>query len=447
MIDFRHIEIPEPIIFGKKKKLYDDNIYTFDIETISLFKINGEFKVYDNNLTQEFYRDTDKVCCPYLWQFGINDKVYFGREFKDFGKVLCALSDKKVRKFIIVHNLSYEMQFLLDLVDSYEWHISDMCARNLRKPIQFTIDELNITFRCSYMLTNLSLEKSAEKYTSVKKAVGELDYNKAYSPISVLPEKALHYAEMDIVTLYEIMKYFRDEYGHVANIPLTQTGEVRRALLHDVDWFYIRKQWDLVPSEHIYLALVQAFMGGITHSNILYTNKLFKRGVEGCRGVWSYDFSSSYPYVLVVNKYPSEPFFAIRDCDIDRYKNNHCLLYDVTLKNVKSKIFNHYIPYSKMFEVNEGGKGDYKLTIDNGRVTQVKSCRMIVTDLDFQNIKDSYRIGEIKYNNVWASYAKYLDKRVIKFILDRYASKTTLKGVSDKTEFYMKMKQQLNSVY
>ena len=31
--------------------------------------------------------------------------------------------------------------------------------------------------RCSYMLTNLSLEKAAEKYTDVRKAVGDLNYN------------------------------------------------------------------------------------------------------------------------------------------------------------------------------------------------------------------------------------------------------------------------------
>ena len=446
MIDYRYIDIPEPLIFGKKKRLYDDNIYTFDIETISLFNINGEYKPFDLRLSQSFYRDTEKACCPYIWQFGINDKVYYGREFIDFEKVLKALSDKRVTKFIYVHNLSYEMQFLLDIIEKNNWHITNMCARNVRKPIQFTIEELNIVFRCSYMLTNLSLEKSAEKYTSIKKATGDLDYNKAYSPLSKLDERALYYCEMDILTLYEIIKHFIDDYGHIANIPLTQTGEVRRALLKDVDYFYLRHQWELVPPEYMYMALVQAFMGGITHSNILHTNKLFRAGVDGCKGIWSYDFSSSYPFVLVCRKYPSEPFFAIREKDIEKYKDSHCLLYDVTLTNVKAKIYNHYIPFSKMQEVNEGSKGDYKLTIDNGRVTQVKSCRMIVTDCDLQNIIDSYNL-EITYNNIWASFARYLDKRVIKFILDRYSAKTTLKGVEGKEDFYMKMKQQLNSVF
>lgn len=458
MIDFRYIDMPEPVVFRKKRKKYDDNIYTFDIETISLYKINGEFKPYDNRLSQDFYRDTDKAACCYIWQFGVNDKVYFGRELMDFEKVLRNMSSNKVAKFIYVHNLSYEMQWLLDIIEKNHWHIVDMCARNVRKPIQFRIEELNIYFRCSYMLTNLSLEKSAEKYTNIKKAVGDLDYNRAFSPLSVLDRRSLYYCKQDILTLYEIIKYFRDNpdngYGHVANIPLTQTGEVRRALLHELDYWYIRRQWELVPPEHIYLALIQAFMGGMTHTNLLYANKLFKRGYKGadrniigCNGIWSYDFSSSYPYVLVAYKYPSEPFFMIREKDIEMYKEKHCLLYDVTLKNVKAKINNHYIPFSKMKDVNFGSKGDYKLCVDNGRVVTVKECRMIITDCDLECIKKSYHIGEIIYNRTWASYATYLDKRVIKFILDRYSAKTTLKGVKGQEEFYMKMKQQLNSVF
>lgn len=448
MIDFHNINIPEPILFSKKKRFYDDNIFTFDIETISLFKIDGEYRPYLNSLPQTFYRDTDKACVPYIWQFGVNDTVYYGREFNDFERVLKLMSDTRVTRFIYVHNLSYEMQFLLDIIESNNWHITDMCARNVRKPIQFTIKELNITFRCSYMLTNLSLEKSAEKYTNVKKAVNDLDYNRCHSPLSVMNKRELYYCEMDCITLYHIINdYFMNEYGHVANIPLTQTGEVRRALLKEVDFCYLRKQWQLVPPEHIYMALVQAFMGGITHSNILYTNKLIKRGKNGCKvGIWSYDFSSSYPYVLTCFKYPSEPFFLIREKDIERYKDNHCLLYQVRLDDVKSKLFNHYIPYSKVHNVNEGSEGDYKLTIDNGRVTQVKSCEMIITDLDLQNIIDSYYV-DVTYINIWASYSKYLDRRVIKFILDRYSTKTTLKGVEGQEDFYMKMKQQLNSVF
>ena len=61
------------------------------------------------------------------------------------------------------------------------------------------------------MLTNLSLELSAKKYTRRRKAVGSLDYNLAYSPLVPLSKRALHYCEEDILTLYEIIKWFKTD--------------------------------------------------------------------------------------------------------------------------------------------------------------------------------------------------------------------------------------------
>lgn len=453
MHEFQKIVFPEPIVFNSKKKHYDDNIYTFDIETISLFKINGEWVPFNYNFDSKFYVDIEKACCPYIWQFGVNDTVYYGREFMDFAKVLKGLADPYVMKFIYVHNLSYEMQFLLDIIEANNWTIINMCARNIRQPIQFTIKELNITFRCSYMLTNLSLELAAEKYTDVQKAVGDLDYNVAYSPYTSLksfPEKSLYYCEMDIITLYKIILYFRDNekygYKHIRSIPLTQTGEVRRSLRDYVDFYYIKKQWELVPPHHMYCMLLLAFQGGITHANMLYANRIINN-------VWSYDFCSSYPYVLVAYKFPSEPFFTIKENEIDMYKDNYCFLYDVTLKNVRSTKHNHYLSYSKLTDVVddmdiEGGR-PYKKCIDNGRLVKIKSCRTYCTNYDLECIKQSYEC-EIVYNHIWVSFAKYLDKRVINFILDRYVAKTELKGVSEDSaeyQFYMKMKQELNSVF
>lgn len=453
MIPYKDIVFPEPIVFNSKKQHYDDNIYTFDIETISLFKIDGEWQPFDYNFDSKYYTDIEKACCPYIWQFGVNDTVYYGREFMDFEKVLKGLADTYIMKFIYVHNLSYEMQFLLDIIEKNNWTVINMCARNLRQPIQFTIKELNITFRCSYMLTNLSLELAAEKYTDVQKAVGDLDYNVAYSPytsISSFPEKALYYCEMDIISLYKIILYYRDNeqygYKHIRSIPLTQTGEVRRSLRDYVDFYYIKRQWKLVPPHHMYCMLLLAFQGGITHANMLYANRIVNN-------VWSYDFCSSYPYVLVAYKFPSEPFFTIKETEIDMYKENYCFLYDVTLKNVRATKHNHYLSYSKLTDVVddmdiEHGR-PYKKCVDNGRLVKIKSCRTYCTNYDLECIRKSYEC-EIVYNHIWVSFAKYLDRRVINFILDRYVAKTELKGVSEDSsqyQFYMKMKQELNSVY
>lgn len=431
---YTELEEIQPTVWTSKGVMYDDNIYTFDIETISLFKINGKWIPFDYSKPPEFYKDIEKACCPYVWQFSVNRQVYFGREFRDFAKVLKQLSDPFITKYVFVHNLSYETQFLVDIIQDNGWTVTELCARNIRQPIQFKIEELNIYFRCSYMLTNLSLAKSAEKYTNIRKAVGDLDYNIAYSPISPLGKKQFHYIEMDCITVYEIIKWFRNEYGHIKKIPLTQTGEVRTALRHELDYWYFKKTWKLVPPEHIYLALKGAFQGGITHANILHTNHVLK-------DVWSYDFASSYLYTLTCFKFPSEPFFLIREKDIDRYKDKYCLLYDITLEDIKATKHNHYLSYSKLTDKDNEGK-----IIDNGRIIKLKKGRLLCTDYDLKCINMCYSC-KITYNHIWASFARYLDKRVLMFILQKYSDKTTLKGVDGQEDFYMKAKQIANCIF
>ena len=86
MIDYK--EIPwyklrrEQII----KKGYDQTIYTFDIETSSGFIAPGAMvaQPFDYNQPPSYYRNCQKVALCYLWQFGIGDNYYFGRELRDF---------------------------------------------------------------------------------------------------------------------------------------------------------------------------------------------------------------------------------------------------------------------------------------------------------------------------------------------------------------------------
>ena len=434
MIPFEKFKKPKSNTYKYRGKSYDDNIYTFDIETISLFEIDGEFKPFDYNLPAEYYTKHDKVSCCYIWMFGCNDKVYYGRDLQDFGKILEAIGGTSKRVYLYIHNLSYEMQWLFNIFVAYNWHISNICARQVRKPIDFIIEELNIEFRCSYMLTNLSLEKSAEKYTDVKKAVGDLDYNVAYSPLSKLPEKALYYCEMDIITLYKIILYFRTKYKHIKSIPLTQTGEVRYSFRKEVGYWYIKEQQQKVPPAYIYELLMIAFAGGITHGNILYLNMI----MEDC---WSFDFCSSYPWTLVSEDFPTTPFRKINIKQVEKMKDTHCILYRVKLSNIRSKLYNHYIAFYKMINVI----GDP--VIDNGRLSSLNgSCEMVITDIDLEMIELSYTF-DIEYIDIFASRKAKLDPKVIMFILQRYKDKTTLKGIEEQQDYYMKMKQELNSIF
>ena len=418
-----------------KGKLSDDNIFTFDIETISLYYIDGKWQPFDYSRDPEFYEETEKAAACYIWQFGINKQVYYGRELDEFAGVLRKISDPYYTRYIYVHNLSYEMQWLFDIIINNEWHITELCARNLRQPITFKIEELNIYFRCSYMLTNLSLENAARKYTNIEKATGDLNYNVPYSPLSRLPLEAYHYCEYDIRTLYEIIKYFRKTYEHIKCIPLTQTGTVRNSMRDELGFWYIREQQRKVPPIQVYLALSTAFMGGISHGNVLYIGQILK-------DVWGFDFCSSYPYTLCCFEYPDQPFHIIHKKSVDKYKDSHCLLYHVRFKNLRSRYYNHYIPFSKLANIDTTNK-----CVDNGRLVYLYgTCEMIITDIDLEMIKECYEC-EIEIIRVWASRKRRLKKEVVEFILKRYAAKTTLKGVEGQEEYYMKMKQEVNSIF
>lgn len=409
--------------------VYSDIIYTFDIEVSSLFLINGKWTNFDYSIKD--YSNIDKRSCVYICMFGIEDKVYYFRDFEFFEEVLKKISNPRARKIIYIHNLSYEFQFLRMIFKNYT--IENMLASAPHKPISFLIKELNIEFRCSYRLTNLSLEKSAEKYTSIKKKVGDLDYNIARSPLSTLSNKELCYCEYDILTLYEIIKYFKKQYEHTCLIPLTQTGEVRRELKKRVNFAHIKRMQSLVPDYKTSLMLMQAFSGGITHANILYSNRVVNN-------VYSADETSAYPTMLVTKKYANGKWYNYTIDDYNYFKDNKCFLFHVKLYGVKSKLFNHYISSSKCLN-------SQNICRDNGRVVEADMLELILCDVDFEMVLLSYDILKIEYINIIGANKTYLSKDIIKYILELYKAKTELKGIAGQEEFYMKSKQQINSIF
>lgn len=430
----------------KQHRCISDVIYTFDIETTSLFHFDDGWDVFRYSEPPETYSNMEKVAIPYIWQFGINEDIYYGREFMDFEKALKQISDPNITKIIWVHNLSYEMGFLPSILKKYT--ICDMCARDVRKPISFYVSELNIIFRCSYMLTNLSLEKSAKEYTKLEKKKS-LDYDaKIRTPVSYLTPQELEYCEYDIKCLYEIIKYYVGKYGHVAQIPPTATSEVRQALKHQVDFSYIQHQWSLVPSANMYMRLMACFQGGYTHANVINVSKIHPK-------IKSKDIASSYPTVMTLELYPSTPFMYI---DYDEYKTmkggKYCFMFHVKLHGVQSRYYNNYISFSRCLNfkgVTESGKRklirENHLIYDNGRVQKCDLCEMWITNVDLEIIENNYKIDHIEYLSIYYSEARRLDPRVIQFIVELYNNKTRLKGIKEKEDIYKKSKAYINSLY
>ena len=434
MIDYKLLTEPDADVSkkrGKKSIPYSNNIYTFDIETTSLFYVENKWQPFDYSKSNDYYAGVPKVGIPYIWMFGVNDVVYYGREFLDFEKVLKSISDPILRKIIWIHNASFEFGFLPDIFKNYT--VVNMVSRGLRKPISFLIKELNIEFRCTYMLTNMSLEKAGKEFTDIEKLVGELDYNKARGTTTPLTDQELKYCEHDILVLYKIVLFYFHKYDDkICDIPLTSTSEVRKALNKQLDYWYHCKVWDLVPDVETYLQLVAIFAGGYTHSNIINTNRIILVVV-------SWDIASSYPAVLVTEKFAIKPF---KMYTYDRYlqlKDTHCFYFKLTLRNIKSKYYMHYISFSKCFDVEN-------VTTDNGRVAAADKLSIWCCDIDLEIIQKNYTC-DIEFDEIYGSYKAYLDIRVIEFILDAYRGKTSLKGIPEQENMYRLKKSQNNCIY
>jgi len=423
-----------PIIVGKGPKKVDNNIYSFDIETTSYIKLNG--KIYNASCYEDFTQKQKEICefysIMYIWMFSINDTVYYGRtweELKEFWRWIDDyIPDKKI---VFIHNLSYEFQFLRS-----QFNFKDVFARTQRKVMKASLEDYNIEFHCSYMMTNISLEKLAETFKlPIKKLVGNLDYDIIRVPTTKLSDKELAYCENDCLVIYHYIGLELKEYIRVDKIPITSTGKVRRELqqLAYKNLYYRRKTRKAINTNpHIYNLLLEAFQGGYTHANWIYTDEIVKN-------VDSYDFTSSYPYVMTSFKYPMSEFIEDDVKTIDDMYFLYAYLLVVRFKNIKCKYYNNFISYSKCRYVKN-------VKVDNGRIMSADEIEMVLTDVDFRFILSTYNC-EYEILESYSALYGYLPKMLINFILDKYVSKTKLKGIEEEEINYARVKAMFNSIY
>lgn len=417
---------------GPTTFMYCENILTFDIETTSAFiDENGEIILYEKGKPAEYWNSLQPLSLPYIWQFSFDDDVYYGRDFKDFYNLLSDLP-KNVNFIIWVHNLAFEFQFLRNIVN-----FSEIFARSPHKPMKCVPEDFpNIEFRCTYYLTRLSLDRWG-KELGVLKATGDLDYNVMRTPLTPLTEKELYYCEMDCRVVCAGIRDYVKRYGKQRDIPLTQTGTVRREVKQRTtsNEEYVKKLKKLVPKSALeYKRFQKIFAGGYTHANRLYSGKLVEGPIE------HYDFASSYPTVMVAEKYPMTPFVYMgKEFPLESSFNEYAYMLELHFTNIESISFNTYIQASKCV-----GSG---YVFDNGRVIKAADVTLLITEQDYITIRNNYKWESMEVIHVWRSHKEYLPKEITEYILELYKNKTTLKDVAGKEDIYLQSKQYINSIF
>lgn len=418
---------------GRKKKTVKRclDILTFDIEVTSAW-IHPKHGIigYTPGKSAEYWNELPKLSLPYIWQFSVNDTVYYGRNIYSFLNVLDDLP-KDVNFIIWVHNLGYEFQTaLINLMK-----VKKIFARTPHDPMYAVFEGYeNITFRCSYILTNMSLATWGDQL-GIKKLVGDLDYTKLRTPLTPLTDKEMGYCERDCIVVYEGIKDHLKHYEDVFDIPLTSTGKVRRPAkkLLTNDKLYMKEIKRLIPRDlNEYKRFRSVFAGGYTHANRKYLDAL----IDG--PVYHVDIASSYPFVLCAYKFPYNKWAYIgRHLPDPATFEYRAYIIKLHFTGLKCKSWNTYISANK--------SNGSKIISDNGRVLKADELRICVTEQDYITICNNYVWDSIESEGTYMCHKRYLPKIFIDFILDQYKGKTELKGVDPVK--YAIAKSYLNSLY
>ena len=161
MLYYKEFKTLEKQTIGKRLK-YDNNIFTFDIETTSyLRKDNEQFNsLFYDKLTEKEKLSYVPSTCMYIWMMGINDTVYYGRtweEFKDFIKLIDEVIPET--KIIFIHNLAFEFHYLYS-----NFRMDKVFARKSHKVIKAEFRDYNFELRCSMMMSNSKLADLPKTY-------------------------------------------------------------------------------------------------------------------------------------------------------------------------------------------------------------------------------------------------------------------------------------------
>lgn len=395
--------------------------------------------------------DSVEQAVMYIWQFQIEKEItVFGRSWEEFDDLLrkCIKALPEGCNLVVyVHNLSYEFCYLKGI---YDFKPEEVFAVQRRKVVRCDMYD-RIEFRCSYKLSNMSLKDFTRRYQVKHQKLTDYDYRIPLYPWSELTVEQLRYCQNDVLGLCEAVRtLLLWEHDNLITVPLTSTGFVRREckkLLRDnLGYTWARKYF---PSPRLYDYMKRCFRGGDTCANRWYID-------ETLTNVSSWDRSSSYPDVMVNCLYPVTPFVECTKKLTVPYlekliQRGRAIIMEVRLTNVRlrNKYWGDpYLTKDKSRNLSPDAE------IMNGRILSARKLETVITEIDYQIIKNTYDY-DIEILTYFKASKGMLPECLRAYITQLYKNKTELKGLQgstpEETEYneriYMKSKAMLNSVY
>ena len=433
----------------KNSKQYWNIICAFDIETTTVKDPEGV------TVDGEVITIEGSHSFMYVWQCQIGDDyTIMGRTWEEYGQLLKCLRKAQheamkrlhilqpVYFVFFVHNLAYEWQFLQGL---FKFENDDCFFRDIRKPIYCRHLSL-IEYRCSYLHSNMSLEKFGENMgCTVKKLDGsKYGYKKIRYPWTELSDYEIKYCVNDVRTLVEAITIECQRDGDtLISLPLTSTGYVRRDCKKAIAPVkYSISQ--MLPDLDTYNLLRRCFRGGDTHANRYRVKEIQAAG--NC-----FDIESSYPYALCTGLYPMGPFRLLGETgdkipELERVikliSAGNAVIGDYHFKGLRLKSAADPMPYLPISKCQT-----LRAITDNGRIISADMCVVGLTEIDLQIVIEQYDFYSVKVYNARTAIKGPLPKAYRQVVIDYYTKKTQLKKVQGKEYEYTKSKNKLNSCY
>ena len=438
----------------KKPKYIVYTFATFDIETTTVD--NGTDTPYG---------------FMYHWQMDVGGYVVTGRRWEEWVEFMLKLVEifktDETRHFVVyIHNEAFEFQFIRDFLNAY-FDGFMVFATQRRKPIYVTTGN-GVQFRCSYKLTNMSLEKAVQNELGVVhcKAAGDLDYRVNRTADTPLDDTEFGYCVSDVVSLYELIeRRLINERDNLETIPMTSTGYVRRdcrnACRKDED--YREEFLKQEMTENVYKLLIEAGRGGNTHANRYMSGRVW-------HDVDSFDVVSSYPSQMFLRKYPVSKFTPYGEIEsmteLDGLLSEYACLFRVIFTGLEVRD-NIGMPYIAISKATAHSK---HVSLDNGRVLSVINhedrendrgyLALTLTDVDFQIIKEQYTWDDMSISDFHIATYGYLPEALLSQVMAYFRAKTELKDKIKEAEergdeeeaanlayLYAKSKNRLNGIF
>lgn len=344
------------------------------------------------------------------------------------------------RTIIYFHNLAYDWVFIRKFL-FLKWGLPDK-QLNTKSHNPISIEwENGLILKDSYILAQRSLDKWARDLAvEHQKAIGKWDYDKYRNQDEDFSADELEYIEHDTLAGVECLQKTMDAlHKRIYSMPYTATGIPREEVrargkdfrAHDRFLRQALTYEQQVTCERVY-------HGGYTHANRHLINVTLNERVE------CFDFASSYPFVMLSEKYPSEAFSQLSDKPIDyiiRNADTYAFMFKLIL--LKPRLKNDFtampaLQYSKCVKT-------VNAVLDNGRILCAEYVEIYLSEQDAIVIAEQYEWNKHLCTNIEYSRKEYLPRWFTDYIFELFKAKTELK-TGDKV-LYSLAKARLNSCY